>query len=82
MTSVVSGTRYMRRMTDPVFRAIGKYKDHPSITRINSLTKNNAKFNLKRFCPWEIKEKVASLENKSSSLQVPVSIPKTQLMFV
>ena len=43
---------------DSVFRATGKYKDHPSITRINSLTKNNAKFTSKHFCPWEIKEKL------------------------
>ena len=79
MTSVVSGTRYMRRITNPVFRAIRKYKDHPSITRINSLTKNNAEFNLKHFCPWEIKEKVASLENKSSPLQMPVSILRSSV---
>ena len=63
-------------ITDPVFRALGKYKDHPSIAGINSLTKNNTEFNFKHFCPWEIKEKVASLENESSSLQMPVNILK------
>ena len=63
-------------ITDPVFRAIGKYKDHSSIARINSLAKNNTEFNFKHFCPWEIKEKVTSLKNKSSSLQMPVSILK------
>ena len=64
---------------DPVFRAIGKYKDHPSIARINSLNKNNREFNFKHFCPWEIKEKVTSLKNKSSSLQMLVSILKNSV---
>ena len=63
-------------ITDPVLRAIGKYKDHPSIARINSLTKNNTEFNFKHFCPWEINEKVTSLKNKSLSSQMPVSIIK------
>ena len=59
--------------TDPVFRAVGKYKNHPNLTRINSLIKDNTEFNFKHFCPWEIKEKGTSLKNKSSSLQMPVS---------
>ena len=63
-------------ITDPVLRAIGKYKDHPSIARINSLTKNKMQLNFKHLCPWEIKEKVSSLKTKSSSLQMPVSILK------
>ena len=35
---------------NPVLRAIGKYKDQPSIARINSLTENNTEFNFKHFC--------------------------------
>ena len=66
-------------ITDPVLRAIGKYKDHPSIARINSVTKNNTEFYFKHFCPWEIKEKVTPLKNKSSSLQMPVSILKSSV---
>ena len=38
-------------ITDPVLRAIGKYKDHPLIARINSLTKNKMEFNFKYLCP-------------------------------
>ena len=66
-------------ITDPVLRAAGKYKDYPNIARINSLTKNNTKFNFKHFCPWEIKEKVPSLKSKSSSLQMSVSILKNSI---
>ena len=49
-------------ITDPVLGAIGKYRDHANIVRINSLTKNNTIFNFKHLCPWEIKEKVALLK--------------------
>ena len=63
-------------INDPILRAIDKYKSHPSIRRIKLLSKNKPEFKFKHFCPWEVKNAINSLKNKTSTAEIPVQVLK------
>ena len=63
-------------INDPILRAIGKYKSHPSICRIKLLSKNKAEFKFKHFFSWKVKNAINSLKNKTSIAEIPVQVLK------
>ena len=62
-------------INDPILRAIEKYGSHPSIHRIKLLSKNRPEFKFEHF-PWEVKNAINSLKNRTFTAEIPVQVLK------
>ena len=68
-------------LTDPVLEAINKYKDHPSIKKINQVTSNINSFSFSHTTPKDIELAIESLNNREAcpNSNIPPKIIKENL---
>ena len=68
-------------LTDPILEAINKYKDHPSIKKINQVTSNINSFPFSHTTPKDIELEIESLNNRAAcpNSNIPPKIIKENL---
>ena len=64
--------------TDPVLKAIKKYKNHPSILQIKSSFKHPKAFSFKYFNVEDVKRKISNLNSKNQTPKGDIPVNSIQ----